>query len=345
MSGSVTYLEAIVIGFVQGVAELFPVSSLGHAVLIPALIGGSWKTTLDMTAPQSPYLAVIVALHVATACALILFFRHDWVRIVKGLISSIRDRRISTPYEKLAWLLVIGTIPVGIAGIILDKLLREHLGKPVWAGVFLALNGVLLLAAERMRGGSAAGAQPAGESGAGGRSSRRGDDESDEAGGGRRRTAPAAHGGGTATLVRELDRNGRELPPDIASDVRLARLDRKAALQLGSAQILGLFPGLSRSGSTIVAGLFKGMRHDDAARFAFLLATPAILGAGIYKLPELAKPENSGVVGPAIAGSLVAFVASYVSVRFLVKYFETKTLTPFAIYCLVAGLASAAYFA
>jgi len=346
LSGSVTYLEAIVIGFVQGVAELFPVSSLGHAVLIPALIGGSWKTTMDMTAPQSPYLAVIVALHVATACALILFFRHDWVRVIKGLISSIRDRRISTPYEKLAWLLVIGTIPVGIAGLILDKLLREHLGKPVWAGVFLALNGVLLLAAERMRGGSAAGAQPAGESGAGSRSSRgRGAEDPDEEGGSRRRAPAAAHGGGTATMVRELDKNGRELPPDIASDVRLARLDRKTAVQLGSAQILGLFPGLSRSGATIVAGLFKGLRHEDAARFAFLLATPAILGAGVYKLPELAKPENSSVVGPAIAGSLVAFVASYVSVRFLVKYFETKTLTPFAIYCLVAGLASAAYFA
>ena len=339
MSGSVTYLEAIVIGLVQGVAELFPVSSLGHAVLIPAFIGGSWKTTLDMTAPQSPYLAVIVALHVATACALILFFRHDWVRIIKGLISSIRDRRIETPYERLAWLLVIGTIPVGIAGIVLDKLLREHLGKPALAGVFLALNGVVLYAAEKMRGGAAGSSSN--------RSGRRGDAASMTGGGSRRKTAQAAGGGqgDTTTLVRELDKHGRELPPDIASDVRLARLDRKTAAQLGAAQILGLFPGLSRSGATIVAGLFKGLHHEDAARFAFLLATPAILGAGIYKLPELAKPENSGVVGPAIAGSIVAFIASYVSVRFLVKYFETRTLKPFAIYCLVVGLVSAAYFA
>ncbi|HEV3170488.1 MAG TPA: undecaprenyl-diphosphate phosphatase [Actinocrinis sp.] len=339
MSGSVTYLEAVVIGLVQGVAELFPVSSLGHAVLIPAFIGGSWKTTLDMTAPQSPYLAVIVALHVATACALILFFRHDWVRIIKGLISSVRERRIETPYERLAWLLVIGTIPVGIAGIILDKLLREHLGKPALAGVFLALNGVVLYAAEQMRGGSA--------SSSASRSGRRGDAASITGGGSRRKPAQAAAGGhaGTATLVRELDKHGRELPPDIASDVRLSRLDRKTAAQLGAAQILGLFPGLSRSGSTIVAGLFKGLHHEDAARFAFLLATPAILGAGVYKLPELAKPENSGVVGPAIAGSIVAFIASYISVRFLVKYFETKTLKPFAIYCLVVGLVSAAYFA
>jgi undecaprenyl-diphosphatase len=340
----VSYLQGIVIGLVQGVAELFPVSSLGHAVLIPALIGGSWKTTMDMTAPDSPYLAIIVALHVATACALILFFRHDWVRIIKGLVSSVRERRISTPYEKLAWLLVIGTIPVGIAGLVLDKLLREHLGKPALAGVFLALNGVVLLAAERMRGGSAAAS--GGGNGRGGRRGGGGDAPGITGGGTRRKPAAATAGqGGTATLVRELDKHGRELPPDIASDVRLARMDRKTAAWLGAAQILGLFPGLSRSGSTIVAGLFKGLPHEDAARFAFLLATPAILGAGIYKLPELAKPANSGVIGPAVAGSIAAFIAAYVSVRFLVKYFETKTLTPFAIYCLVAGLASAAYFA
>jgi undecaprenyl-diphosphatase len=333
LSGSITYLEAVVIGLVQGVSELFPVSSLGHAVIIPAFIGGSWKTTLNMTAPQSPYLAVIVALHVATAFALILFFRHDWVRIIKGLISSIRDRKIQTPYERLAWLLVIGTIPVGIAGLVLDKLLREHLGKPTVAGVFLVLNGGLLLAAERLRGRTA--------SGAGGHGAGRGG-SAPAGGGGRRRTAAAARGG-TATLVRELDKHGRELPPDIASDVRLARLGRSTAVQLGAAQILGLFPGLSRSGATIVAGLFKGLHHEDAARFAFLLSTPAILGAGVYKLPELAKPENSGAVGPAIAGSLVAFVAAYVSVRYLVKYFETKTLTPFAIYCVVAGAASVVF--
>ena len=343
MSGSVTYLEAIVIGLVQGVTELFPVSSLGHAVLIPAYLGGSWASTLDMTANQSPYLALIVALHVATAAALLLFFRHDWVRVIKGLISSVRNRRIQTPYEKLAWLLVIGTIPVGLAGLVLDKLLREHLGKPVWAGAFLAINGLVLYSAERLRSGGA-------------RSRTAGDEDGDdEAGaGGRRgdRTAAMASGGArrkpsTATLEppRELDRYGRELPPGIASDVRLARLDKGTAAQIGAAQILGLFPGLSRSGATMVAGIFKGLHHEDAARFAFLLATPVILLAGLYKLPELAKPENSAVVGPAVAGSLVAFVASYVSVRFLVRYFETRTLTPFAIYCVVVGLISVARFA
>ncbi len=339
MSGSVTYLEAIVIGLVQGVTELFPVSSLGHAVLIPAFIGGSWASTLDMTANQSPYLALIVALHVATAAALLLFFRNDWVRVIKGLISSISNRRIQTPYEKLAWLLIIGTIPVGLAGLVLDKLLREHLGKPAWAGAFLAFNGIVLYSAERLRSG-------------GNRSRNLREDEDEEVGGRRGASAAMASGGArrkpsTATLEppRELDRHGRELPPGIASDVRLARLSRSTAAQIGAAQILGLFPGLSRSGATMVAGIFKGLHHEDAARFAFLLATPVILLAGLYKLPELTKPENSAVVGPAIAGSLVAFAASYVSVRFLVRYFETRTLTPFAIYCFVVGLISVARFA
>jgi len=337
----VTYLEAIVIGLVQGVAELFPVSSLGHAVLIPAFIGGSWASTLDMTASQSPYLALVVALHVATACALILFFWRDWVRVIRGLVSSVRNRQIQTPYERLAWLLIVGTIPVGLAGLVLDKLLRQHLGKPVWAGLFLALNGLILIGAERLRGGGAA-AETAG-------SGRR----ADRGGRGERAAASVMASGGsrrkqsTATLEppRELDRHGRELPPEIASDVRLARLSRGTAVQIGAAQILGLFPGLSRSGATIVTGLFKGLHHEDAARFAFLLATPVILLAGLYKLPELAKPENSSVVGPAIAGSLIAFVASYISVRYLVRYFETRTLTPFAIYCIIAGVISVVRFA
>lgn len=325
MSNSVTYLEAVVIGLVQGVAELFPISSLGHAVLIPAFIGGSWATTLNMTAPDSPYLALVVALHVATALALLVFFWQDWVRIIKGLISSIRLRRIQTPYEKLAWLLIAGTIPVGLAGLVLDKLLREHLGKPVYAGAFLALNGVLLFSVERMRSGEKAKQKQA-------------------AGGGARRRG-AAGAGEPGKIMPEYDKHGRLLPESIASDVRLSRLTFKTGAALGAAQIMGLFPGFSRSGSSIALGLVKGLHHEDAARFAFLLATPVILAAGIYKMPELMKPENHAVIGPAIAGSVVAFVASLISVRFLTKYFETRTLTPFAIYCFVFGIISVIYFA
>ncbi|WP_051451134.1 undecaprenyl-diphosphate phosphatase [Actinospica robiniae] len=308
------YAEAIVLGLVQGVTELFPVSSLGHSVLIPAYLGGQWASDLSMTNPKSPYLALIVALHVATALALLVFFRDDWVRIVRGLFSSIRRKQIRTPYEKLAWLLVFATIPVGIAGVILDKLLRTDLGKPTYAGAFLMLNGLMLYAAEK---GGAKGKQR----------------------GGRRK------GVGTGEpSVRELDKYGRELPPDIASDVRLARLSPKTAMSIGAAEIAGLFPGLSRSGATIVAGLFKGLSRDDAARFAFLLATPVILLAGLYKVPTLMEPEYESWIGPALVGSVVAFIASYLSVRFLVRYFENRSLIPFAVYSGVFGLFSLVYF-
>jgi undecaprenyl-diphosphatase len=309
------YAEAMVLGLIQGVTELFPVSSLGHSVLIPAYIGGQWASDLSMTNPKSPYLALIVALHVATALALLVFFRDDWVRIVRGLVSSIRRKQIRTPYEKLAWLLVFSTIPVGIAGVVLDKLLRTDLGKPEYAGVFLMLNGLVLYAAEK--------------GGAKGKSR-----------GGRRKGV----GTGEPT-VRELDKNGRELPPDIAADVRLSRLSVKTGMAVGAAEIAGLFPGLSRSGATIAAGLFKGLSREDAARFAFLLATPVILLAGLYKVPTLMQPQYSSWIGPALAGSVVAFIASYFSVKFLVRYFENKSLIPFAIYCGVFGLVSVVYFA
>ncbi|MBR7834485.1 undecaprenyl-diphosphate phosphatase [Actinospica durhamensis] len=309
------YAEAMVLGLIQGVTELFPVSSLGHSVLIPAYIGGQWASDLSMTNPKSPYLALIVALHVATALALLVFFRDDWVRIVRGLVSSIRRKQIRTPYEKLAWLLVFSTIPVGIAGVVLDKLLRTDLGKPVYAGAFLMLNGLVLYAAEK--------------GGAKGKSR-----------GGRRKGV----GTGEPT-VRELDKNGRELPPDIAADVRLSRLSVKTGMVVGAAEIAGLFPGLSRSGATIAAGLFKGLSREDAARFAFLLATPVILLAGLYKVPTLMQPQYSSWIGPALAGSVVAFIASYFSVKFLVRYFENKSLIPFAIYCGVFGLISVVYFA
>ena len=314
------YAEAVLLGLVQGVTELFPVSSLGHAVLIPAFIGGSWASDLSMTNANSPYLALIVALHVATALALLLFFRDDWVRVFQGLVSSIQRKRIKTPYEKLAWLLIFSTIPVGLAGVVLDKVLRTTLGKPVYAGAFLMINGLVLYLAERGVGKSA---QPKAVKG-----------------GRRGRGNPTAD-----TTVRELDKHGRELPPDIAADVRLSRLSVKTGMLVGAAEIAGLFPGLSRSGATIAAGLFKGMSREDGARFAFLLATPVILLAGLYKLPTLFQPQFSSWLGPAVAGSVVAFIASYFSVRFLVRYFENKSLVPFAIYCGVVGLASVVYFA
>jgi undecaprenyl-diphosphatase len=304
-----TYPEAIVVGLLQGVSELFPISSLGHSVLLPALIGGKWGQDLDISAEGSPYLAVLVAMHVATALALVLFFWRDWVRVIGGLITSINHRRIDTPDERLGWLLIVGTIPVGIAGLALEHTLRTHLGKPIPAAIFLAVNGIVLYGSEKLRD---------------------------------RKEPPGRKNDPEATIVMSLEETTplSAVAVEQATDRRLARLSFVDALAVGAAQILALFPGISRSGITIVAGLLKGLRHEDAARLAFLLATPVILAAGLLKMPELFKPEAQGVLGPAMVGSLVAGVASYVSVRFLTSYFETRTLVPFAIYCIVGGLGS-----
>jgi undecaprenyl-diphosphatase len=292
---SLTYPEAIVVGLFQGVTELFPVSSLGHSVLIPALIGGRWARDLDVSAPESPYLAFIVGLHVATAIALLIFFRREWIRIISGFFSSLRDRRIETPDQRLAWLLILATIPVGVVGLLLEHTFRTVLGKPIPAALFLAVNGVLLFAGERLR-----------------------------------RRAP----------VREpLE----DVAPDLASNQRLAALSFKEGILIGTSEILALLPGISRSGVTMVAGLTRGLSHEDAARFSFLLATPVIFAAGLLKIPDLTGPLGAGIHGQVLAGSLVSGIGAYLSVKFLVKYFETRTLTPFAIYCTVLGLASAVY--
>ncbi|OBC17451.1 undecaprenyl-diphosphatase [Mycobacterium sp. 852013-50091_SCH5140682] len=303
MSAHLSYLEALVVGALQGVTELFPVSSLGHSILIPALVGGQWSRDLDVSAPESPYLAFIVGLHVATALALLVFFWRDWVAIVRGLVTSIRYRRISESNERLAWMIIAATIPVGIAGLALDHLFRTTLGKPVPAAVFLAINGAVLFGAERLR--------------------RRADAQTVIDGPG------AAAGGGLLT----------------EADVRISKMPMARGVMIGSAQALALLPGISRSGVTMAAGLMRGLSHEDAARFSFLLATPVILAAGVLKIPELFGPQGSGIGGQVLLGSVASFVSAYLAVRFLTRYFETRTLTPFAIYCVVAGLGSLLWLA
>jgi undecaprenyl-diphosphatase len=151
VSSQLSWLEAGVVGAFQGVAELFPISSLGHSVLIPALIGGSWSQDLNVSTPESPYLAFIVALHVATALALVTFFWRDWIRIMRGLGTSIWRREIRDADQRMAWLLILATIPVGLTGLLLEHTFRTTLGKPVPAAIFLAINGLILLGAEQFR--------------------------------------------------------------------------------------------------------------------------------------------------------------------------------------------------
>jgi undecaprenyl-diphosphatase len=318
-----TYSEAIVVGLLQGVTELFPVSSLGHSVLLPALLGGRWARDLDVSAPESPYLAFVVGLHVATATALLVYFWRDWLRILTGFGSSIRFRRIATPNERLAWMIVLATIPVGVSGLLLEHTFRTVLGRPVPAAVFLTVNGVLLYGAERLRRRAASGS--------------------------RRAPQPALAGAPTKSVE-----TGEQVPPDVvdggsdagdgmASDRRLAAGTFGRATMVGSAQVLALLPGISRSGVTMGAGLLIGLSHEDAARFSFLLATPVIFAAGVLKLPDLFGPLGAGMHGQVVAGSVASGVAAYLSVRFLTRYFETRTLTPFAVYCLVAGIGSLAW--
>lgn len=339
---TLTYPEAAVIGLLQGVSELFPVSSLGHSVLVPALIGGAWGHDLDMSAPQSPYLSVLVAMHLATALALVAFFWRDWIRLLGGMVTSIRYREIRTPNQRLFWLLVIGTIPVGLAGVALQKVVSEYLGRPVPTAIFLALNGAVLYAVEIFR--------------------RRSDGNNRDGNGRTHNQAPPGGPGNDVPLhlqqtavmrpVSGQDAVSVEqtVPMDVAvgkderSDRRLSGLSWVEAILIGVAQCFALLPGISRSGITMVGGMVRGLNHEDAARFAFLLSTPAILGAAVLKVPELLKPEAHGVLGPALLGSVLAGIGAYVSVRFLTSYFQTRTLRPFAWYCVIAGLGSLAWF-
>jgi undecaprenyl-diphosphatase len=309
MSG-LSYVEAIVVGALQGVSELFPVSSLGHSVLIPALVGGSWARDLNVSTPESPYLAFIVGLHVATAAALLVFYWRDWGRIIGGLYSSLRHRRVDTADQRLAWLLVVGTIPVGVTGLLLEHLFRTTLGRPVPAAVFLLLNAVVLYLGERLRSRARA-PEPALIPDSG----RAGED-----------------------AVNSTKEGSRE--EDADADRRLAQMSMRSAFIIGAAQSFALLPGISRSGISMVAGLTRNLSHSDAARFSFLLATPVILAAGVLKIPDLFGPLGAGIGGQVLAGSLASFLGALLSVRFLTRYFRARTLYPFAAYCALAGLAS-----
>jgi undecaprenyl-diphosphatase len=301
-----SYFQAIVIGVLQGVTELFPVSSLGHSVLVPAFFG--WHNLVSAQSnSESFYLAFLVGLHVATALALAVYYRRDWVRIVSGMLRSLRSRRIDTPDARLGWLLVAATIPVGLTGLVFEHPLRTLFAKPLAAGIFLTCNGVILLAAERLRRRSAA------------------------------RVLVAAGAGGPAPSEAEVK-------AEVEDGRQLGTLSAGEATGIGAFQILALFAGISRAGVTMAAGLFRGLDHDDAARFSFLLATPIILAAGLYKIPDLLGPLGNGIRPQMLVGSLCAAVSAYLAVRFLVKWFTTRTLTPFGIYCLIAGLLAVVRF-
>jgi undecaprenyl-diphosphatase len=293
-SSLITTFQAIVLGALQGISELFPISSLGHTVLFPHLFG--WDNIVKwQSQPESPWLAFIVMLHVGSAIGLLIYFWRDWVAIVRAFFATLRKRRADTPTERLSWLIVCASIPVGILGIVLEHPARTATAKPIVAAIFLVVNGCVLMGAERLR----------------------------------RRAEVRA----LARREGVKEDGGR----------RLDTLEYKEAGVIGVAQSTALVAGISRDGMVMAAGLARGLDNSDAARYAFLLATPIILAAGLYKLPDLTGPLGAGIRGPAIIAAVVAAIFAVGTVHFLTRYFKRGNLRPFGIYCIVFGLAMVIY--
>ncbi len=235
----------------------------------------------------------LVATHTATALVLLLFFWKDWVRIVSGIFKTIGSRRIPAgdTHAKLGWLLVVGTIPAGLVGLLMKHEIRVYLLSGKFAAVFLTLNGVLLLVAELLR--------------------------------------------------RKASAGGSE-----NSDARISKMSWWQAFKVGIMQVLALMPGFSRTASTMAGSLMVGLSHEDSVRFSFLLSTPIIGAAAALELTKLVATGNLKAIGISIVSGLFAALCSYLSVRFLTAYFkiENRRLTPFAVYCLAAGVFSLIFY-
>jgi len=290
----ITTFQAIVLGVLQGATELFPVSSLGHTVIFPNLFG--WHNIVAwQSQSESPWLAFVVMLHVGSAIGLLIYFWKDWVAIIRAFFATVGKRRIEAPTERLAWLIIAATIPVGILGLALEHPIRVALAKPLAASIFLIVNGFVLFSAERFR---------------------------------------------KRSEVRELAvRQGTKSE----GGRRLDTLELREAGLIGVAESTALIAGISRDGVCMTAGLGRGLDHSDSARYAFLLATPPILAAGVYKVGDLTGPLGNGIRGAAVIAAVCAAATAIVTVHFLTRYFKSRTLTPFAVYCLVFGAAMVIY--
>jgi undecaprenyl-diphosphatase len=307
----ITTFQAIVLGILQGITELFPVSSLGHTVIFPNLFG--WHNIVRwQSQPESPWLSFVVALHVGSAIGLLIYFWRTWIDVIRGFFVSlariIRLRRwaVETSTERLAWLIVTATIPVGILGLLLEHPIRVALAKPLAASIFLIVNGFILLGAERFR--------------------RRAEVR-----------AIAVREGTKADGARRLD-----------------TLEYREAGIIGTFQTTALIAGISRDGIVMTGGLLRGLDNEDAARFAFLLATPPILAAGLLKLSDLTGRIHLGhgyataqqahdLRIAAVIAAIIAAVVAVFTVHFLTRYFKRANLIPFGIYCVLFGIAMVVY--
>ncbi len=272
----------------QGATELFPVSSLGHAVVVPPLLH------LNFSQADPAFVPILTLLHLGTAAALLVLYREQWVRIVSGFVRAAVRGRIEGSDERLAILLLVGTIPAGLVGFFFEAQLKSLFADARVAATFLIVNGAILLAAEWFR---------------------RRDERTDRAG----KTRPVVH------------------RPGDPSYGQVEGLTLRAALIVGFCQAGALLPGISRSGITMAAGLVAGLRHEESARFSFLLATPIILAAGLLEVPNLGADRPTALV--AVGAAALAGVVAYLSARFLLRYLRFGRLDPFAYYCAALGVA------
>jgi len=295
VASAISTFQAIVLGVLQGGAALFPLSSLGHSLLFPTLFG--WHNIVAwQSEPESPWLAFVVMLHVGSAVGLLIYFWRDWIAIIRAFFHTLATRRIETPTERLAWLIVTATIPVGILGLLLEHPIRVALAKPIYASVFLVVNGVILLGAERYRRRSEV-------------------------------RALAVREGLNAEGSRDLD-----------------TMDYREAGVIGVIQSTALIAGISRDGVVMTGGLMRGLDNSDAARFAFLLATPPILAAGVLKIGDLTGPlGDHGIRGAALIAAVFAAATAVVTVHFLTRFFKRGNLRPFGVYCILFGAAMVIY--
>jgi undecaprenyl-diphosphatase len=313
------FLQAVILGLIQGFFELFPLSSLGHTVLIPSWIGGNWATLVRQESlSESPYLAFIVGLHLANAIALLIFYLKEWTRLIVGFFRSLARRRVETDDERLAWLIVLATIPVGLAGLIFEHTFRTIFAKPIYAAIFLTINGLILFAGEWYRRRTQG---PAPEPVA----------------------VPATADKPASAIQRFRDERMVAFDDD-TERVLNRQISVWGAVWIGASQILALLAGISREGVVMVGGLFRGLSNENALRFAFLLSTPVIFAAGALKVPDLLGHLGAGIRGQVLAGSAAAVVSSLAAIAFLSRYFKHRTLVPFAVYSVVFGLVSVVRF-
>lgn len=256
-------LQALILGLVQGATEFLPISSSGHLVLVPWLLG--W---------EDPGLAFDTFLHLGSLVAVLAYFRHDLWSLALAWAGSLRERSLGDPQARVAWLIIWGTLPAVVMGLTLESLFQRLFAAPVWVSILLLVTGLLLLLGEGVR----------------------------------------------------------------KSESRMESLTWLDALLVGLAQGVAIAPGVSRSGATISVGLWRGLEREEAARFSFLLAIPAILGANLLQLWELAKLSGGGeVASTLLLGFVAAAVSGYVAIRFFLGFLKRRSLYPFSLYCWLLG--------